>query len=187
MIKLLKNWTFCPKLMPTLPHFWGSLYQNMSNVDMFWCNMDSFQVCTYVKSLHCWWGGFLVKIMSNRNPSYSGLLKGWVLTTRLTLSQLHQKYVNLWSWNLHMISQNQNWPFSPAFRRFLSPGWMELFLAFCIFPAILRHKFRVPTRVLWKTFIFELLRDPGHFDGPWAMVVGHLEKMLKSKGLRCGI
>ena len=30
-----------------LPIFWGSLNQNMSIFEMFWCNMDMFQVCTY--------------------------------------------------------------------------------------------------------------------------------------------
>ena len=49
--KTFENWNFCPKLLPTLPHFWGSLNQNMSNVDMFWSNMDNFQVCTFCFSV----------------------------------------------------------------------------------------------------------------------------------------
>ena len=31
-----------PKVVPTLPHFWGSMYQNLGRVDTFWCNMDNF-------------------------------------------------------------------------------------------------------------------------------------------------
>ena len=34
LVTVSANWK-----VPTLPHFWGSLYQNMSNVDMFWSHM----------------------------------------------------------------------------------------------------------------------------------------------------
>ena len=44
-LKYLKNLYFGPKLLPDIPHLWGSLNQNMSILDMFWCNMDMFQVC----------------------------------------------------------------------------------------------------------------------------------------------
>ena len=44
-LKYLKNSYFGPKLLPDIPHLWGSLNQNMSILDMFWCNMDMFQVC----------------------------------------------------------------------------------------------------------------------------------------------
>ena len=64
-----------------------------------------------------------------------------------------------------------------VFGRFLSSGWSDLFLVFCIFSGILRHMFRV----LWLTFIFDLYRGPDYFDGPLVMAVGYLEKTDESK------
>ena len=44
--------------------------------------------------------------------------------------------------------------FSIGFERFLSPGWSDLCLVFCIVSGILRHKFRVPTKGTLEDFFF---------------------------------
>ena len=44
--------------------------------------------------------------------------------------------------------------FSIVFERFLSPGWSDLCLVFCIVSGILRHKFRVPTKGTLVDFFF---------------------------------
>ena len=75
--KTFEKLKFRRKLSPTLPHFWGSLNQNMSILDMFWCNMDIFQVCTYwenVKSFP------LIEYSQNTGEKSGG--EGWFPTSK---------------------------------------------------------------------------------------------------------
>ena len=49
-MKIWNFWTFCSKLLLSLSRFLGTLYQNVSILDTFWFNMDTFLICTYWKS-----------------------------------------------------------------------------------------------------------------------------------------
>ena len=55
----------------------------------------------------------------------------------------------------------EKWFFFFGFGPFLSLGWSESILVFCIFPGILRHKFRVSTRGTYRNFYL------GPIKGPW--------------------
>ena len=58
-----------------------------------------------------------------------------------------------------------------VFGRFLSPGWSDSFLVFCIFSGILRHKFRVPTWGTLRKFYFWPIKGPWPFWGALSKVV----------------
>ena len=76
--KTVEKFNFCPNLLPDPPRFWDSLNQNVSILDMCWCNMDMIQVCTYLlSSINV---SFLSKvIIHQRSSSIKGNLPSKVM------------------------------------------------------------------------------------------------------------
>ena len=70
----------------------------------------------------------------------------------------------------HHQKNGEKWPISIlvilfflVLGPFLSQGWSDSFLVFCIFSGILRHKFRVPTRGTLENFYFWPIKGPWPF------------------------
>ena len=84
--------SFCSRC--TSRNFWGSLNQNMSDVDMIWLNMKKFQVCTYcytpeniLKKWHFWQKSLKIYIFLLRKCCFLTVASGHHNWTKMTRTQ----------------------------------------------------------------------------------------------------